>query len=124
MTTSSDDATGSASRISPRYVFESRIQIRLQRGTQKSTVQGWARDLSESGIGAFVAQALMPGEFVTLEIRLPNSDKEVIPAKVTRKLGTEYGFQFTALSGEQRSLIRAALKGHKAIPYHDKGRSL
>lgn len=123
MTTSfSDDATGSANRISPRHIFETRIQIRLERDSQRLTLQGWARDFSESGLGAFVAQALVLGELVTLEIPLPQSDKQVIPAKVIRILGTEYGFQFTALSAEQRTQIRATLKGQPAIPYHGTGR--
>jgi c-di-GMP-binding flagellar brake protein YcgR len=87
-------------------VLETRIRIRLQRDSQRLTLQGWARDLSESGLGAFVAQALVLGELVTLEIPLPNSDKQVIPAKVARALGTEYGFQFTALSPEQRAQLR------------------
>jgi hypothetical protein len=45
----------------------------------------------------------------------------VIPAKVVRALGTEYGFQFTALSAEQRRQIRAALKERPAIPRHGAG---
>jgi len=48
---------------------------------------------------------------------LPESDKLVIPAKVVRALGTDYGFQFTALSAEQRTLIRAMLKGQPVIPH-------
>ena len=118
----SDDATGSAGRISPRHVFERRIQIRPHRGSQRVTLHGWARDLSESGLGAFVAEALVLGEVVTLEVPLPGCDKQMIPAKVARVLGTEYGFQFTALSAEQRSRIRATLKGHPVIPYHGTGR--
>ncbi|SRR6266566_1102376 len=118
----SEDAKDSAGRISPRHVFEARIRIRLQRGNQRLTLQGWARDLSESGLGAFVAEVLVVGEFVTLEIPLEDSDEQVIPAKVARALGTEYGFQFTALSAEQRKRIRAALKAHPVIPYHGKGR--
>ncbi len=114
----SDDVTGSADRISPRQVFEARIQIRLQRDNRKLSLQGWARDLSESGLGAFVAEALTLDELVTLEVPLLDSDKQAIPARVVRALGTEYGFQFTALSAEQRRQIRATLKGHPVIPYH------
>ena len=109
----------SDSRIATRYVFESRIRIRLHRGSQSLAVPGWARDLSESGLGAFVAEGLVVGESVSLEIPLRASGKETIPAKVTRQLGTQYGFQFTALSAEQRSSIRTALMGHPAIPYSD-----
>jgi hypothetical protein len=42
----------------------------------------------------------------------------VIPAKVVRALGTEYGFQLTALSAEQRQRIQAVLEGRPVIPYH------
>jgi hypothetical protein len=114
----SNDVTGSADRISPRHVFEAGIRIRLQRDNRKLSLHGWARDLSESGLGAFVAEALTLDELVTLEVPLPDSDKQSIPAKVVRTLGTEYGFQFTALSAEQRRQIRATLKGHPVIPYH------
>ena len=118
----SDDMRDSLDRISPRHVFEARIRIRLQRDSKKLSRQGWARDLSESGLSAFVAQALLLGESVTLEIPLPDSDKLVIPAKVARSVGTEYGFQFTALSAEQRKRIRATLKERPVIPYHGTGR--
>ncbi len=117
----SDDVPGSADRILPRHVFEARIQIRLQRDRKELSLQGWARDLSESGLGAFVAEALILGESATLEIPLSDSGKHMIPAKVVRALGTEYGFQFTALSAEQRQQIRATLKGHSVIPYHGEG---
>jgi hypothetical protein len=45
----------------------------------------------------------------------------VIPAKVVRALGTEYGFQFTALSAEQRRQIRETLEERPAIPNHGAG---
>jgi hypothetical protein len=118
----SDDFTRPVNRISPRHVYETRIQIRLQRDGQKLTLQGWARDLSESGLSAFVAEALIAGEMVTLELPIPGTDNQIIPAKVSRTLGTEFGFQFTALSAEQRRQIREALKGHPMIPYHGEGR--
>jgi hypothetical protein len=97
--------------ISPRHRFEARIHIRLNRGEQELNMQGWVRDLSETGLRAFVAEVLVPGETVVFEIPLPDTEKQVIPGKVTRALGTDYGFEFTALSTEQRRQIQAALKG-------------
>lgn len=73
------------------------------------------RDLSESGLRAFIAESLLLGESVVLEVPSADADKQVIPAKVVRVLGTEYGFQFTALSAEQRSQIQVTLKGRPAI---------
>jgi hypothetical protein len=107
----------------PRHVFETKIQISLHRDNKKLSPQGWSRDLSESGLRAFVAEPLIPGEYVTLEIPLPDSDKHVIPAIVVRAQGTEYGFQFTALSAGQREQIRETLKERPALPfYHAAGR--
>ena len=71
-----DDAIGSVDKISPRHVFETRIQILLQRDNTRLSLQGWARNLSESGLGAFVAEALILGESVALEIPLPDCDKQ------------------------------------------------
>ena len=56
-------------------------------------------------------------EFVMLEIPFPDAASHDIPAQVVRALGTEYGFQFTALSVEQRLQIQTALEGHPVIPY-------
>ncbi|MGA7295778.1 MAG: PilZ domain-containing protein [Terriglobales bacterium] len=113
----SEDPTISTDRISPRHVFEARIQVRLVRSGKSVTLQGWARDLSESGLAAFVADVLGLGDLVILEIPLATSAMQTIPAKVIRALGTEYGFQFTALSAEQRKQIRSTLLGHPTIPY-------
>ena len=81
--------------------------IRLQRGDRKVVTQGWVRDLSESGLGAFVAERLIIGETVSLLLSLPMFPKEEITARVARQLGTQYGFQFVSLSKEQRGAIRA-----------------
>mgnify|MGYP002403216713 CR=1 FL=1 len=115
------DCMNSDNRIAVRHVFESRILIRFCRGSQKFAAQGWARDLSESGLGAFVAENLVIGEMVMLQIPLGGSGKDMIAAKVSRQVGTQYGFQFTALSAAQRLCIKAALKGQKEIPHsHDR----
>ena len=79
-------------------------------------LQGWVRDLSESGLRAFVADPLLPGESVTFALALSDSVNQVIPAKVMRALGTDYGFQFTALSTEQRLQIQATLREAPELP--------
>jgi hypothetical protein len=113
-----DDAMASLDQISPRRVFEARIRILVQRNGARLSLQGWARNLSESGLGAFVADGLIISESVTLEISLGDGDKQLIPAEVVRSLGTEYGFRFTALSAEQRGLIQATLAERPAIPFY------
>lgn len=107
----------SDNRIAARYVFEQRIRIRVERYDRNFVTDGWARDLSESGLGAFVAFRLAMDEQVILEIALAFSATLMLPAKVARCLGTQYGFRFTALSAVQRDLIRSALRGHAEIPF-------
>ena len=116
-----DNDNSALSKVSPRHVFEARIQIRLQRDQRKLSLPGWVRDLSETGLRAFVAEPLNLGESVTFEILMPDCDKQVIPAKVVRALGTEYGFAFTALSAEQRDRINTALKECPPIPAYRPG---
>ena len=78
------------------------------------------RDLSESGLGAFVARQLVVGEKVTLTLQIAESVRLVIPAVVSVSVGTRYGFRFLALSAEQRAQIGLAIQQQPAIPFlHD-----
>lgn len=108
-------------RIAPRYVFEARIRLHLQRGPQKLAAGGWSRDLSESGVGAFVAEPLQLGEHVTVEIPLPEQEPVSLPAVVVRSLGTQYGIAFTALSASQRQAILEAVAGKEMIDDREDG---
>jgi hypothetical protein len=102
-------------RIAARHVFEARILIRLYRNGRDSAVSGWARDLSESGLGAFVAEELEVGESVVLLVPLSPPEMEQIAARVARQIGTQYGFQFTALSSKQRIAIQMAVRGKAVV---------
>jgi hypothetical protein len=109
-------SAGDSSRISPRFNFETRFRIRLRRGGADLSVGGWARDISESGIGAFVAEELLPGEDVDLEVPFPGGVTLTLRACVSRSLGTQYGLMFTALSPEQRREIQKAMEGKTPLP--------
>jgi len=109
-------SAGDSSRISPRFKFETRFRLRIQRGGEGVTVGGWARDISESGIGAFVAEELTPGEEVDLEVPFSGDVTLTIRACVSRNLGTQYGLMFTALSPDQRRHIQAAMSGKSPLP--------
>ena len=108
MTLSGSDQKG-ANRILPRYQYEARIKIEVTRGETRVCFEGWARDLSESGLGAFVGSELRIGEPITLRIPLPHQSDLVVPALVSRAIGTQCGFQFTALSTKQREQVRKVL---------------
>jgi hypothetical protein len=103
-------------RILPRHEFDARVKIETLREQKKHVTVGWARDLSENGLGAFVGAELFIEEVVTLKIPL-GKEELVIPARVTRKVGTEYGFQFTALSPKQRGQIGRVLAASPLAPF-------
>lgn len=114
MKRTSDGHSESASRIAPRYQFETRVAIQMKSGT---ATEGWVRDLSESGIGAFVGRELIVGETGTLTFRLTDTIKLVVPAQVVASVGTRYGFRFLALSAEQRDQIVKTTQHLKVIPF-------
>jgi PilZ domain-containing protein len=104
-------------RILPRHEFDARVKVEVMREGKTRVTDGWARDLSENGLGAFVGAELIIGETATLRIPLSSGEVLLIPAQVTRKVGTEYGFQFTALSPKQRDQIQNVLATKKIIPF-------
>jgi PilZ domain len=108
-------------RIVPRYQFEVRFKIEMHGAVEKQVTEGWARDLSETGLGAFVARELPLGELATLQIPLPDGVELSIPARVTRNIGTQYGFQFTAMTAAQRTEILRVLTQSKELPYVSTG---
>ena len=70
---------GLDNRIATRHVFESRIQVSVRRGADTVTAQGWTRDLSDSGLGAFVAENLEIGEVISLQIDVGSSERRRSP---------------------------------------------
>ena len=115
---SPNEQEGSVNRIMPRYAFEKRIRISVQQVSENLVMEGWTRDISEGGLSAFVARDLMVGEHVTLEVPLASLRSLSIPAKIASRLGTQYGFQFTALSPDQRTDIQSEVRNRPEIsPY-------
>lgn len=108
----SNEDSDAISRITPRYEFEARVAIRTQAGI---TIEGWTRDISESGLGAFVGRGIGLGDSVTLTFHLSPSVRLSVPAQVVVADGTRYGFRFTALSAEQRANILGAVKSRREI---------
>jgi len=47
------EAQPKAERIVPRYPFETRFKIRIERPEGPLETEGWARDSAKSGLGAF-----------------------------------------------------------------------
>ena len=103
------------SRIALRYAFEGHVKIAVNRDGQTKTAGGWVRDIGEGGVCAFVAEELGTDDSVTLTIPLRDHADLVVSARVARRLGTQYGFQFLTLSPEQRALIQSAVEGRQPL---------
>jgi hypothetical protein len=102
--------------MASRYAFETRFRISVERQSQKCVFEGWARDISESGLGAFVGQSLELGERATLTVPVAGGESLLLEGEVVRCRGTEYGFEFITLSSDQRSLIRSLVEGRAVLP--------
>ncbi len=80
--------------------------IALQSGIPYN-MPGRCTDLSEGGLGAVVAGALIAGQSVAIEFRLPNVGVPVrARAQVRYQDRLHCGLQFVGLSVEQREMIR------------------
>src|SRR5260370_5972527 len=80
--------------------------IALQSGIPYN-MRGRCTDLSEAGLGAVVAGALIAGQPVAIELRLPNVAVPVrARAQVRYQDRLHCGLQFIGLSVEQREKIR------------------
>ena len=97
-------------RISGRFEFRIEFSGFVQRYGKEVSFRGWSRDLSESGMGAYIPVELREGEQVNLDLTLEaGAPKLRVAAKVRRSQGFEYGFEFVTLSAMQRAAITSAV---------------
>lgn len=102
-----DAPQGKERRQFTRYRAEMKLAV-FRPGADRA-LQGHASDISEGGVGATIVGELRVGEELTIEVSGSPLLRPVrAPATVRNRNGFRYGFQFTALSREQRTLITAA----------------
>jgi hypothetical protein len=93
-------------RKSPRFLLDSRLKVTL-RSNPKMQVFGRTRDISETGMGAVIADPLEAGERVVLESPLDFSDTPlIVHAVVCYRRGFHHGFELLAPEEEQAAKIR------------------
>jgi hypothetical protein len=91
----------------PRFRAEMKLEI-FRPGADRA-LPGHASDISEGGVGGTIIGELSLGQDLTIEVSGPPLLRPVrVPATVRNRSAFRYGFQFTALSREQRTLITAA----------------
>lgn len=85
------------------------LDVTVLRAGVSDTVPGRSMNLCEQGIAAVLAGELMPGDDVSVEMRLsPGTEPFRARAMVRHHDNLRCGMEFTGLSPEQQAAIRAA----------------
>jgi PilZ domain len=97
------------SRRFPRYALDLRLAVHVFRPGTGASASVWGRssELGEDGIGGTLTGELETGEVVSMEFSLPLTAYPMkVRALVRYRRGLHHGFEFLALSAEQRAVIR------------------
>jgi TonB family protein len=106
---------GPSRRRMPRFPMQTMLDVTVLRSGIPDTVPGRAVNVCERGIAAMLAEELVPGESVAVEVQLSLAGPPLRARAVVRyqdKLRS--GLEFVALTAEQREAIRNWAKEAKA----------
>jgi len=102
-------------RKSPRFLMDARLKVTMKSNPKKQ-VFGRTRDISETGLGAVIADPLESGERVILEFPVQFQDRPlVLHAVVCYRRGFHHGFELLAPEAEQSAVIRQICRMGKAV---------
>ena len=92
----------------PRYPVAIPVDITVLRAGAPASIPGRSLDIGEGGVAAVLAAELQPGEWVAVELQLPNAGQALQTKAVVRHHNQlRCGFEFLGLSGDQKSMIRS-----------------
>ena len=92
-----------------RYSADIRISIVVFRPHGSASMWGRSTELGEDGIGATLTGEIEPGEVVSMELSLPVTPLPLRLRAITRyRDGLRHGFEFLALSADQRAMLQRA----------------
>lgn len=90
-----------------RFPADIRVSVEVFRPQGSASFWGRSIELGEDGIGATLTGEVEPGEVVSMELSLPVAS---IPLRVRAlaryRDGLRHGFEFLALTEENRELLR------------------
>jgi TonB family protein len=94
-------------RVFPRHPISVAVDVIILRSGVPENLPGRSTDISEAGVGAVIAGEMPPGQHVAVEFRLPNLGVPVRARALVRYQSLlRCGLEFSALSVEQREMIR------------------
>jgi PilZ domain-containing protein len=89
-----------------RYALDVRLLVNVFRSGATLSHWGRSHEFGEDGIGGTLTGELEPGEVVSMEVSLPLAAYPLkVRALVRYRHGLLHGFEFLALSPEQRHTI-------------------
>jgi len=104
---SNSKPTKQSARRYPRYPVDMRISVEIFRSGETTALWGRSNELGEDGIGGTLTGELEPGEVVSMELSLPLAAYPLkLRALVRYRIGLRHGFEFLAMSDEQRDVLR------------------
>lgn len=90
----------------PRFPLDVRLSVQVLREGEKISMWGRSHELGLDGIGATLTAGIEPGEVVWLELSLPLASAPLRMRAIVRyRDGLRHGFEFLALSGDQRHAV-------------------
>lgn len=93
-------------RACPRFQADVPLVISLVADEEIASLRAKADGISEGGLSISGLQGMAVGQAVSLEVHLPIATQPIWVEAVVRHDAGHYGLQFTALSNEQRELIK------------------
>jgi TonB family protein len=98
--------TGARRRI-PRYPVAIPVDVTVLRSGLPRSIPGRSLDIGEGGVAVVLAAELQTGEWVAVELQLPNIGYSLQTKAVVRHHNQlRCGFEFLGLSRDQRYMIR------------------
>lgn len=91
----------------PRYQVDIRVSLQVFRTNGTVSLWGRSTELGEDGIGVTLTGEVEPGEVVSMELCLPAASHPMkLRALVRYRTGLRHGFEFLALSSQQKDGLR------------------
>ena len=100
-------------RGSDRQKINLHLKISTTMAGVRKLIPGYARNISDSGMGAFIPAQLPLGHTVEIEFSLPRSSQNVMARAIVRAVNKfHYGLEFVALEETAREQLRNIAQSH------------
>lgn len=104
-----------AQRRYPRFPLDVRLSVHVMREGERISVWGRSHELGQDGIGGTLTGEIEPGEVVSMEMAMPLAAAPLkVRAIVRYRDGLRHGFEFLAMSAEQRETLARVCEMLKA----------